>query len=726
MEREVVRQYRGLIRDCQNHISKEDLKQIRQAVNTLIQKGSGRTLKSVDVPLVIHSISVARIVAREIGLGKTPVIGALLYYVVDQNTLADKAFKEQFGPEIVFILFSLLKLANLNTTQTSVQSDAFRKLILTMAGDIQVLLIKIGERLAVMRNLNNATESDQLKVASESGYLYAPLAHRLGLYNVKSEMEDLSMKYLEREQYQELSTKVKASTRARNRFIREFIKPIKEQLDAEKIEFTMTGRLKSIYSIWSKMKRQNVDFEEVYDLFAIRIVLNVDPAEERALCWHVYSIITDLYTPNPQRLRDWISIPKSNGYESLHITVASPKGRWVEVQIRSERMNAIAEKGLAAHYTYKGSQSDKILDEWLGKMRDVLDEFESESDEFVDQVKLNLYSDEIYVFTPRGDLKRLPKDATLLDFAFEIHSEVGSRCTGGKVNHKNVTLRHVLQNGDMVEVTTHKNQKPKHDWLQAVVTSKAKSRIKQLLNEEKAKAAEIGKEILKRRLRNWKIVFNDENVKKLLKQYQLKYAQDLYFLISEEKIVMTDVKEFLSKKPDIVNPAEIPPPIAETKISTPRHEDFLLLEDRVENVDYKLARCCNPIVGDRIFGFVTITEGIKVHRMDCPNAKQLLSRYPYRVIQARWTQRVEKALFDAGLRITGLDDTGIMNRISEVIANELRISIQSVHFSSSSGAFESEIRLKVTDKEHLDLLIRRISKIKGVLKVSRMTDAGLK
>jgi GTP pyrophosphokinase len=356
----------------------------------------------------------------------------------------------------------------------------------------------------------------------------------------------------------------------------------------------------------------------------------------------------------------------------------------------------------------------------------VLEESETESEEFVDQVKLNLFTDEIFVFTPRGDLKRLPKGATLLDFAFEIHSEVGSKCTGGKVNHKNVTLRHVLQNGDMVEVTTQKNQKPKHDWLSFVITSKAKSRIRQSLNEEKTKAAEIGKEILKRRLRNWKITFSDENVKKLLRHYQLKYAQDLYFLISEEKIVMTDIKDFLTKKPEGIALEDAKDQTAETRKVVPRHEDFLLLEDRVENVDYKLARCCNPIVGDRIFGFVTVTEGIKVHRMDCPNAKQLLSRYPYRIIQARWTQKVDKAIFDAGLRITGLDDAGIMNRISEVITNELRISIQSVHFSSAGGAFESEVRIRVTDRDHLDFLIRKLSKIKGVLKVSRISEQGMR
>ncbi len=694
-------------------------------MNIAIRTGAGRREQITGLPFVVYTIFVARIVARELGLGKDSIIGALLYDLIKEADLTIEEIVPIFGQEIAEILESLSRISEINTSKTNLQTESFRKLILTMAGDVQVLLIKIAERLVVMRYLENADQEAQVMIAGESGYLYASLAHRLGLYNIKSELEDLSMKYLEPEQYDEVLRKIKITTGARNRFIRDFIKPLKEQLDKENLDFEIKGRLKSIHSIWSKMKRQNIDFEEVYDLFAIRIILKAEKQKERALCWHVYSIVTDLYTPNPQRLRDWISIPKSNGYESLHITVASPRGRWVEVQVRTERMNEIAEKGLAAHYLYKEAGKDKILDEWLGKMREILEGPETETPEFVDQVKLNLYSDEIFVFTPKGDLKRLPKGATLLDFAFEIHSEVGLKCAGGKVNQKNATLKQVLDNGDLVEITTSKNQKPKQDWLHFVVTSKARSGIKQSLNQEKLKAAEIGKEMLKRRMRNWKIAFNDDNVKKLLKEYKLKYAQDLYYLISEEKIVLSGIKELLihgsEKNPVVLTPGE--PMVQAGKTRT--HKDLLLIQDEVDNIDYKLAKCCNPIIGDKIFGFVTITEGVKVHLMDCPNAKQLLTRYPYRVIRLKWTHSSDAAMLDTVIKISGLDEAGMVNRISELVTQGQRVSIQSVNYSAGEGTFDSELRLKVLDKDHLDKLIRRLMKIKGVLKVSRVSSASL-
>ena len=728
IEKDVLKQYRGLLRDCQSHVPKEDMKVIREALNIVIKTGSERSETITGIPFVLYAISVARILAGEIGLGKTAIIGALLTEVIQETDLTEDDIEQKFGSEIVDIVKSLSKISEKEIRTTPDQADSYRKLILTLAGDIQVLLIKIAERLELMRNLEKTAKETQEKISSETGFLYSPLAHRLGLYNIKSELEDLSMKFLERDSYVLISAKLKETSQARNRFIREFTKPIKKRLDNESVVCEIKGRLKSVFSIWTKMKRQNVEFDEVYDLFALRIILKSKPENEKALCWHVYSIVTDFYTPNPERLRDWISIPKSNGYESLHTTVASPKGRWVEVQIRTERMNKIAEKGLAAHWKYKGSETDRFLDEWLQNMKEILESPEPETKDFVDQVKLSLYSDDIFVFTPRGDLKRLPKGATVLDFAFEIHSEVGAKCTGGKVNRKNVTIRHILRNGDLVEIITSKNQKPNIDWLKVVVTSKAKNKIRQALNEEKAKEAEIGKEILKRRLRNWKIGFNDANVKKLLKHYGLKYAQDLYYSISQEKIGLTAIKEYLTKEMAEKGISQLIPdserPEQDRKLKPAVVEDFLIIDNQIENVDFKLSKCCNPLLGDKIFGFVTIKEGIKIHRMDCPNARQLLSKYPYRVIQTKWTLSDGSTFFSTTIRISGFDNIGIMNRISEVITNEMKVNMQSVNFSTKEGMFEGEIKLMIHDKKHLDILIRKLTELKGVLKVTRYSREG--
>ena len=725
IEKSISRLYRGLLRDFHQHSNVKDLKEIRLALDYVIKNDSGLKEPVTGIHQVLHVIFVARIIAKELGLGKMSVIGALLLQNNKGASYKEIEIEELLGKDVAGMVTSLSRISGIDMSKTSFQIESFKKLILTLAGDIQVLLITIAERLQLMRNLDESGSDIQKKVASET-LLYASLAHHLGLYNIKSEMEDLSMKYLEPDKYRMISEKLVVTTRSRNRFIREFIKPIREKLDRLGIKYEIKGRLKSVHSIWSKMKTQDVEFEEIYDLFAIRVIIESGLSKERALCWQVYSVITDIYMPNPKRLRDWISLPKSNGYESLHTTVVSTKGRWVEVQIRTRRMNTVAEKGLAAHWMYKGGASDKIMDEWLGSMKEILDAPEPETRGLLDEVKLKLAAEEIFVFTPNGDLKRLKPGATLLDFAFEIHSDVGARCVGGKVNHKNVTLKHQLFSGDLVEVTTSKNQKPKQDWLNYVVSSKAKSKIKLSLNEEKLKTAEIGKEILKRRLRNWKIVFNDSNVRSLLKHYGLKNSQDLYFRISEEKIDLIELKSFLlqQRKPDL---AQGVTESAEKRASVEavgalKYEDFLIIENKVENMDYKFSRCCKPKPGDRIFGFVTIKEGIKVHRMDCPNARQMIRRYPYRVIQTKWTESASGSTQVYVLNITGKDDMGLVNRITELISTDLKVNMQSVNFSSKEGAFVGEIKVLVRNQLHIEVLVKKILKIKTVLKVSAYAE----
>jgi len=725
IEKSISKLYRGLLRDFHPNSNAKDLREIRQALDYLIKNDTGLKEPATGIHHVLHVIIVARIIAKELGLGKTSVIGALLLQNTKAINYKEIEIEEIFGKDIAGIVASLSRISGIDMSKTSFQVESFKKLILTLAGDIQVLLITIAERLQIIRNLDESSSEIQKKVANET-LLYASLAHHLGLYNIKSEMEDLSMKYLEPDKYQMISEKLVATTRSRNRFIRDFIKPISEKLDRLGIKYEIKGRLKSVHSIWSKMQVQDVEFEEVYDLFAIRVIIESDLNNERALCWQVYSVITDIYMPNPKRLRDWISIPKSNGYESLHTTVVSPKGRWAEVQIRTQRMNTIAEKGLAAHWMYKGGVSDKIMDEWLERMKDILDAPEPESRGLLDEVKLNLASEEIFVFTPKGDLKRLKHGATLLDFAFEIHSDVGAHCVGGKVNHKNVTLKHQLFNGDLVEVTTSKNQKPKQDWLNFAISSKAKSKIKLSLNEEKLKTAEIGKEILKRRLRNWKIVFNDSNVRSLLKHYGLKNAQDLYYRISEEKIDLLELKSFLlqHKMPNLARQATdfIEKKASTETAKTPKYEDFLIIENKVENMDYKFSRCCKPKPGDRIFGFVTIKEGIKVHRMDCPNARQMIRRYPYRVIQTKWTESASVSAQIYVLNITGKDDIGLVNRITELISTDLKVNMQSINFASKEGAFVGEIKVLVRNQSYMEVLIKKLLKIKAVIKVSAYAE----
>ncbi|MBK9390938.1 MAG: bifunctional (p)ppGpp synthetase/guanosine-3',5'-bis(diphosphate) 3'-pyrophosphohydrolase [Bacteroidetes bacterium] len=712
--------YRALLHASRNTVPKEDYPKIRRALELAIQ-ASGDKIILTGEPEILHALSVARIIAGEMGLGLTSIITALLHDSFNSLSISQIELEKEFGKKVVEILQGFSRITGIDSMQAAYQAENFRKLLLSLADDVRVILIKLVERLEYMRNLESAPEKERLPMASETYFLYAPLAHRLGFYNIKSEMEDLAVKYLEPEQYDNINCKLKQTNASRNKLIRDFSGPLKDKLENLGFRFIIKSRTKSIHSIMLKMKKQGVDFEEVYDLFAVRIIIDSEAENEKSDCWRAYSVVTDLYQPNPSRMRDWISVPKSNGYESLHTTVVGPRGKWVEVQIRSSRMDEIAEKGLAAHFKYKGIKGEGGLDNWLAKMREILESSEKEDNAFIDQVKSGLYTDEVFVFTPKGDLRQLPAGATLLDFAFDIHTAVGASCVGGKVNGRNVTIRHILQNGDHVSILRSKNQKPKQDWLSFVITNKAKTKIRQVLNEEKTKAAAEGKEILMRRLKNWKIPYNDTMIQSLLNHYNLKYAMDLYFLIATEKLELLEIKDVLLKpeKPESYNGEAVSEEKEPKELKTTQYSDYLIIQDRVEGLDYKMSKCCNPVFGDSIFGFVTISEGIKIHRTSCPNAHNMLSRYPYRLIAARWSKSVNIPSFIASVKITGVEDIGMVNKIADIIADN-KVSMRSFNYNMNEGLFEGVLNIMVPNSDVLYTIIRKIQGIKGIVKASRI------
>jgi len=723
----IKNKYRSLLRASSRIIeSGDDQRKIRKALEILVEcLGDKKTITGQSS--VIHALSVARIVVDEMGLGLTSLIASILHDCSGKIDLNDKKIEKVFGSNVLKVLKGLANIENIETTRSTYQAENFLKLILSLADDIRVILIKLVERLEYMRNLKGAKTEVRLRLASESYFLYAPLAHRLGLYKLKSEMEDRAMMYLDPAAYKMIEQKVKHTTSSRNRLIRDFSTPLRAELDRQKIKYQIKGRTKSIHSIWQKMNRQGVEFEEVYDVFAIRIILDSEKEREKADCWKIYSLVTDLYQPNPSRLRDWISLPKSNGYESLHTTVIGPRNKWVEVQIRSARMDDIAEKGLAAHHKYKGTEGDKAIDKWLLHMREILESADEEDKELIEQVRSGLYTDEVFVFTPRGDLKRLAAGATVLDFAFEIHTQVGESCVGAKVNGRNVGIKYVLENGDQVAVLTSKNQKPKQDWLSFVATGKAKSRIKSALNAEKVKSAAEGKAMLVRRLKNWKITYDDALVKSLLDNFKLPNATELYYQIQCEKIDLQDVKDYLKnegqkKKTEIRSNEEISRKVQEevdTRLVTgAMFSDYLIIDNKVEGLDYKLAKCCNPVPGDKIFGFVTITEGVKIHRVNCPNAPYLMANYPYRVLMARWTKVEESPAFQTGIRIVGVDDHAMITKIYEVLTS-YKVSLRNFKYENHDGMFEGIVYLFVPNTNILNGLIKKIASIDGVLKANR-------
>ncbi len=721
-KKEILKRYRALLRACKPTLQKGDKKEIRKAFEMALESHKDMRRKSGE-PYIYHPIAVAQIAAEEIGLGTTSIVCALLHDVVEDTDITLEDIEREFGKKCAKIIDGLTKISGVFDTNSSLQAENFRKMLLTLADDVRVILIKLADRLHNMRTMDFMPRQKQLKIASETIYLYAPLAHRLGLYAIKSELEDLSMKYLEPDTYKFIATQLNEKKAERNAFIKAFIEPINEILAEQGLVANVYGRPKSIHSIWNKMKKKSIPFEEVYDLFAIRIILDSPPEREKADCWKAYSIVTDLYRPNPDRLRDWVSSPKGNGYESLHTTVMGPKGQWVEVQIRTQRMNEIAEKGFAAHWKYKESSNDNGLDQWIQKVRELLSNPESNALDFLDDFKMNLFSDEIFIFTPKGALLQLPLGATALDFAFEIHTDVGARCIGAKVNHKLVPLSHKLQNGDQVEIITSNKQTPKEDWLSIVVTAKAKSKIKSSLKEEKRRIAEEGKEILERKLKSLKITYNTDNLNKLSYFFKLPSTQELFVEVAKGKIELKDLKEYVASEKEIenrgnekVNDEEKVTTLLK-KVKSPE-SDVLLIGEDLQKIDYTLANCCNPIPGDDVFGFVTVNEGIKIHRTNCPNAAQLMANYGYRIIKAKWNTQQE-ITFLTGLRIVGIDDVGLINNLTKVISNDFKVNIRSITVDTNDGIFEGSIKVFVNDKEHLDQLIKNLLDVKGVTSVTR-------
>ncbi|MFN3529193.1 MAG: RelA/SpoT family protein [Bacteroidia bacterium] len=721
--REILRRYRALLRAVKPFMKKGDKKLLRLAFDLALDAHKDMRRKSGE-PYIYHPLEVARITVEEIGLGTTSVVCALLHDVVEDTEVTLEQIEKEFGNVVARIIDGLTKISGLynKSTNTSDQAENFRKMLLTLADDVRVILIKLADRLHNMRTLDSMPKDKQLKIASETSFLFAPLAHRLGLYAVKSELEDLALKYTEPDIYKEIARKLQETKTKRDRFIRDFIIPIKRELEATGLKFEVKGRPKSINSIWNKMRKQGVEFEEVYDLFAIRVILDSNPEHEKADCWRAYSVVTDMYQPNPNRLRDWISTPKANGYESLHTTVMGAGGRWVEVQVRTRRMDEIAEKGLAAHWKYKESGNDNAFDDWLRRIREVLENPEPNALEFIDNFKLQLYAKDVFAFTPKGDLIKLAAGATALDFAFEIHTDIGMKCIGAKVNHKIVPLSYQLQNGDQVEILTSSIQKPKSDWLNFVTTAKAKTKIKQVVKEYKKDMSDQGKEVFERKMKQWKTPITDDLLNKIVKQFNVQSPTDFYYLIATERIDIAQIKRF------ILNPNQNKdskqPKIDENNFgslvrsSSTAADDLLIIDDSISKIDYTLASCCNPIPGDEIFGFVSVNEGIKIHRVNCPNAVHLLSKYSYRVVKSKWT-RASEVSFLAGIRITGLDDIGIISGISQVISNDLKVNMRSISVVSNDGMFEGNIMVFVNDTKHLDTLMRKLLQVKGVLKVSR-------
>ncbi len=726
-KKEILRQYRGLLRAAKYSKSRKDKKLIRKAFDVALEAHKDQRRKTGE-PYIYHPIAVARIVAEEIGLGTTAIVCALLHDTVEDTEITLEDIERLFGEKVRRIIDGLTKISEIEGISNSIQAENFKKILLTLSEDVRVILIKLADRLHNMRTLDSMKRHKQLKIASETLFLYAPLAHRLGLHSIKSELEDLSLKYTEPEAYNEIVQKLKKSQAVRTRFINKFSLPIKKALEEQGFKFTIKGRTKSIYSIWNKMKKKQVPFEEVYDVFAIRIIIDSPPEKEKSDCWRVYSIVTDFYQPNPDRLRDWISIPKANGYESLHATVMSPTGKWVEVQIRTTRMDEIAEKGFAAHWKYKENNAESQLDAWLVQIREILEQAGKDENaiEFIDDFKLNLFDDEIFVFTPKGDMCNLAKGATALDFAFHIHTQVGYHCMGAKVNGKLVPISHPLRSGDQVEIITSRKQKPKEDWLKYVVTGRAKSKIKQALKEHKKALAKEGKSTLDRKFKHLGIRLTEENYMTLARFYKLTTPLDLFYQIAIDKINLHHFPKHEVKKGKLVLIKEHKAQKDNKNLSDilkikGKTDDTLVIGEDMQQFDYTMAKCCNPIPGDEVFGFITINDGIKIHKTTCPNAVQLLSNYAYRVVKARWTSQ-EQIAFLAGIKVTGLDKVGIVNEITRIISNELNVNMRSITFDSNDGIFDGKIMVFVHDTFHLDNLMRKLRNVEGVIQVMRIEN----
>ncbi len=719
----ILREYRSLLHALRDRIKPGDRKLIRHAFEMAAEAHKSMRRKSGE-PYILHPLAVAQICVQQIGLGVRSTICSLLHDTVEDTDITLDDVQREFGSEISRIVDGLTKIATVIDINESQQAENFRKILLTLTDDPRVILIKLADRLHNMRTLDSMKPEKQLKISSETIYIYAPLAHRMGLYGIKTEMEDLAMKYLETATYKEIARKLTETKRERAKFISEFIKPIEEKLRKAGFDFEIYGRPKSIHSIWNKMKKKSVDFEEVYDLFAIRIILNASPEKEKEDCWKVYSIITDEYLPSPARLRDWLSNPKSNGYEALHTTVMGPGGKWVEVQIRTKRMNEIAEKGLAAHWKYKeGGQDESRFDKWFTQIREVLTSQDTDSVDFLQDFKRSFLAEEIYVYTPKGDVKMLPISATALDFAFGVHSEIGVKCIGAKVNHKLVPISHKLRSGDQVEIITSNKQKPTEDWLNFVVTAKARSRIKDALKEDKKAIAEEGKYTLQRKLEGLGAAFNQSNIDELVSYYKLTSNLDLYYQIAVKNIDLKELKEFkvVGDKLEPPKPLKLP---AETKTDIITHglpkkdAELIIFGESSDRIVYTLANCCKPIPGDDVFGFVTTGKGLTIHRTNCPNAAKLMSNYGHRIVKTKWAKNKEIS-FLTGLKVIGTDDVGIINKITNIISGDMRINIAALTIESHEGLFEGTIKLFVHDKEELEELVKHLKNLSGIQSIDR-------
>ena len=717
----ILRDYRKLLRYSQSVISKHDLVLIKKAFKISLEAHKDMRRKSGE-PYILHPLAVAQICVKELGLDSKSIICALLHDVVEDTDITLNYLEKEFGKPVSKICDGLTKISGFFSPEISKQAENFKKMILTISDDLRVILIKLADRLHNMRTLDSMNRKSQIKIASESIYIYAPLAHRLGIFSIKTELEDLYLKYTNYKDYISIVKKLSSSKEKRDKFIKSFIRPIKRKTKDLNNKIKIFGRPKSIFSIYNKMKKQDITFEEVYDLFAIRIILDSTLVEEKSICWRIYSIVTDCYQPNPDRLKDWVSTPKSNGYESLHTTVMSNSGQWVEVQIRTKRMDDIAEKGFAAHWKYKeNSKSDNKLDKWINNVREFLDQNDSSALELLEDFKSELYNDEVFVFTPKGDLITLPFNSTVLDFAFAIHSEIGLKCIGGKINQKLVPLNHIVKNGDQINILTSKNQKPSEDWLNIVVSSKSKSAIKQSFSKGKTNHFSIGKEILKRKLNNLKIDF-EKNISPIANYFGYKNVIDFYFDIGKNKIDLKILKNYKESIDLEIKKIKSKSNTKPKKISKKFSKDnYIVLDGRVGLMDYKFSDCCNPIPGDDVFGFITINDGVKIHRTNCKNSPELLSKYAYRILKAKWYSKNEIS-FLSSLKIKGTDRVGIIDDISKIISSELKVNMKSISINSNSGVFEGKIQLYVNNTSHLLRLIKKLEKIRNVIKVSRFEE----
>ena len=719
----ILREYRSLLKVLKTRLKPGDKQLLRTAFEMSADAHKTMRRKSGE-PYILHPIAVAKICADEIGLGVRSSICALLHDTVEDTDITLDDIRREFGEEITRIVDGLTKIANVIDVNASQQAENFKKILLTLTDDPRVILIKLSDRLHNMRTLDSMKREKQLKISSETVFIYAPLAHRMGLYNIKTEMEDLSMKYMEPDIYREIARKLAETKKDRTRFINDFIKPIKEKLDKAEIGGEIYGRPKSIHSIWNKMKKKGVEFEEVYDLFAIRVILDSPSEKEKEDCWKVYSLITDEYTPSPERLRDWLSNPKANGYEALHTTVMGPQGRWVEVQIRSRRMNEIAEKGLAAHWKYKeGTADESRFDQWFQQIREVISNQEADSIDFLQDFKTSFLAEEIYVYTPKGDVKMLPVNSTALDFAFSIHSAIGVKTIGAKVNHKLVPISHKLHSGDQVEIITSNKQKASEDWLNFVVTSKAKGRIRDALKEERRSVSEEGKYTLQRKLEALGASFSQHNIEELVHWYKLSSNLDLFYQITIKNIDLRDLKEFKLIGDRIEAPKPIKPHVEKHEpvpfVFTPRKDtELIIFGESSDKIVYNLASCCKPIPGDDVFGFVTTGKGLTIHRTNCPNAAKLLANYGHRVVKTKWAKNKEIS-FLTGIKIVGMDDVGVVNKITTLISGDMKLNISAITIEANEGLFRGNIRLYVHDKEELEILLSRLLSLDGIESVER-------